>query len=148
MMAIEMSRDFGKQLCSILGLDSSLIHNITIGVKPDGVLITTTRHLTTIKQAKEILKVTKHYELTPIRKLLDEPEPKTERPIKRRKRINRLEWDWGIYACSRCRPNDQGYTVIKGPGVLPTFNCGTCKEGATIIDSDHYRLCKKENDNE
>ena len=67
-MAISNSRNFGLELCEVLGLDSKRTKSIHIAVEPnDGVIVSVRLYLLNT-EANKIKTILKKYELIPKRK--------------------------------------------------------------------------------
>jgi len=64
-MAVTETTKFGKKLCNVLKLDSSKTRTISISVEPNDVVYVRVGQYLQNKEAEEILKLIKTYELIP-----------------------------------------------------------------------------------
>ena len=67
-MTISSSRDFGLELCEVLGLDCKRTKSIHIAVEPDDGVIVSVRLYLLNDEANKVKTILKKYELVPKRK--------------------------------------------------------------------------------
>lgn len=64
-MSISNPRNFGKELCSVLGLDSSKVRSIQITVHAEDVVLVTTQSFLLTKESTELIEILHNYHLIP-----------------------------------------------------------------------------------